>query len=76
MDESVLSERVSRLLLSGELPTTVPERCVGGPGSGRRCDVCRMHIEVCDLEVEVDGRFSLHPGCYLLWVTTVRRLAA
>lgn len=76
MDESGLSERVCRLLLSGELPTTVPERCLGGPGSGRRCAVCRTPIEASDLEVEVEDRFSLHPGCYLMWVTTVKRLAA
>ena len=76
MDRSILSERVSRLLRSGELPTIVPERSFGGPGSGQRCAVCRARIAESDLEVEVGDHFVLHPGCYLIWVTEVQRLAA
>ena len=75
MDQSALRARVSRLLLSGALPKTVPEWRVGGPGSGRECRACLERIATSDLEVQVDDTLAFHPSCYLVWVEAVRRSA-
>jgi len=75
MDQPALRERVLRLLISGELPKTVPDWCLGGPGSGRDCQVCLESIATSALEVEVDN-LAFHPNCYLLWVEAVRGLAS
>jgi hypothetical protein len=73
VDEAAVRARISRLLRSGDLPGVLPERCLGGPGSGRACAACTMPIPTSAFEIEIDERFVLHPNCYLVWIAEVKR---
>jgi hypothetical protein len=75
MDDSTVRERVRQLLINGELPTTVPDLSVGGPGNGEDCPVCMSRILTSGVEVEIADDLALHPGCYLIWSAEAKRFA-
>ena len=73
MDEAAVRARISWLLRTGGLPDVLPDRCLGGPGSGRECAACTSPIASAEFEIEIDDRFLLHPNCYLIWIAEVKR---
>jgi hypothetical protein len=70
MRETLIRERVRRLLRDAELPADDPVRVWAGPSRGRVCCCCDEGIRtVTEYEVDfsADRRLYFHPRCYAIW---------
>jgi hypothetical protein len=74
MDATDLQERITRMLVSGELPCDEEVRTWAGPGLDRVCSACGKPITRGQTEFELDfGRepavqtFRFHRDCYGIW---------
>jgi hypothetical protein len=52
------------------------DQALGPPGSGRYCRVCSERINTTEIEAKLDDSVAFLPGCYLIWVEAVRRIAS
>jgi hypothetical protein len=73
-DHDVRRAQARDALRSGTLPATPPAGVWGGPGQGIDCPVCRVAIDVREMELELefarDGmpeRHHVHVRCFEAW---------
>jgi hypothetical protein len=76
-DEPILREKARNAILSGKLPSRLPERTWGGPGAGVTCVICGEPVTTQQMAIEIqfshDGgslgldKFDIHFRCFAAW---------
>jgi len=78
-NDHALHELAGESVRAGRLPACLPERILGGQGSGAACDLCARELRACEPELEIetaatrDGasrRLHLHVECFAAWDRT------
>jgi hypothetical protein len=75
-DERVLRTLARKVMKTGSLPESRPERMWGGPGGGSSCALCGMTIRGEEMEFELQfssredpgaGNYHVHVRCFAAW---------